>query len=985
MFYKISLLSLLLILPFSSWALPTVDGYVAGVNNGFSHFSTREGLPNSFIEQVCQDERGFLWIATTYGLYRYDGYDVKPFKNSRRHPFFLPSNTVISLASEKGGHLWIGTQEGACRMNLRNGSMRHYLLPDVNHQRVNCFRVTRGGHLYAGTMRGLFRYDAANDTLLPVSALGTVNVQCVVEDDRGDLLVGTWEDGLMRYRPGDAIVMRYVTLPDCRGIFTICRRRDGSVLLGTRDGLVEARFAPDGSLASATTIERGRPVYSLALGKKEGQTFVGCRDGLYMLQPDRTLAPAGITSMVRYMYTDRHGMLWFSTQGEGIYTWSDTKGDFFSTGYGKYIQSVFVTRKGDMFTSFDEGADFNGTMLLHGLHVRSVTARRDTSMYFLSVWNDGLWTAGADGVLKDHYTSENCGFIAGKSLNKTFEDSKGNWWTVGYNGLGVRYADGRGLRFADNDDEEVPDALRRELTDIVEDRDGSLWVLTKDKGLVHLTGSLEHPKHIKYDEYTAQKGNLPVNTPLCMFLDSKGVLWVGTDGAGLCRLDRVGSRFTPLQSDLHLPGDMVCSIQEDDYGHLWIGTNRGLVRLTVQGNHRGKLRIFTMRDGLPDNFFEPRACFELDGTMYFGTGRGLVTFCPVMERPNVSPHRVAITGLLLDGKESEEVVDSILTIPALTKSFTLRFASLTYENQHQCTYTYRLRGYDDEWQTTSADHRRVTYNELSPGRYTFELRATDGDGNWSEVLTLPVIIEPPFWRTWYAYLFYSVLGILLLCYLVSSVRYRMMSRNHLQLFVADDGRTQVVVRHDDGNEAAGGLLPTKRDIRPYEDETRLQRYEDGNENGNENESAEEGRALLTLDIRDINFSRADEDFLRGVVRCVHENLADCNFGMKQIEEKMSMSRTGIFRRLKALTGKTPDSIISDMRAATARRMIDAHDPEVPMSIIDLAFRVGYSDPTDLSTAFIRKYGFLPMEYMEKYLSRDLSPTLSQGEGGKSEE
>ena len=187
------------------------------------------------------------------------------------------------------------------------------------------------------------------------------------------------------------------------------------------------------------------------------------------------------------------------------------------------------------------------------------------------------------------------------------------------------------------------------------------------------------------------------------------------------------------------------------------------------------------------------------------------------------------------------------------------------------------------------------------------------------------------------------------------------------------------------DEAAGGLLPTKRDICPYEDETRLQRYEDGNENGNENESAEKGRVLLTLDIRDINFSRADEDFLRGVVRCVHENLADCNFGMKQIEEKMSMSRTGIFRRLKALTGKTPDSIISDMRAATARRMIDAHDPEVPMSIIDLAFRVGYSDPTDLSTAFIRKYGFLPMEYMEKSLSRDLSPTLSQGEGGKSEE
>ena len=941
------LLSLLLILPFSSWALPTVDGYVAGVNDGFSHFSTRDGLPNSFIEQVCQDERGFLWITSTYGLYRYDGYDVKPFKNSRRQPFFLPSNTVISIASDKKGHLWIGTQEGACRMNLRNGSMKHYLLPDVNHQRVNCFRLTRGGQLYAGTMRGLFRYDAVRDTLLPVSALGTVNVQCVMEDDHGDLLVGTWEDGLMRYRPNDAVVMRYVTLPDTHGVFVICRRHDGSVLLGTRDGLVEARFAPDGSLASSATIERGRPVYSLALGKIAGQTFVGCRDGLYMLQPDRTLAPTGITSMIRHIYTDRHGMLWFSSQGEGLYTWSDTKGDFFSTRYNKFIQSVFVTRKGDMFTSFDEGADFNGTMLLHGLHVLSVTARRDTSMYFLSVWNDGLWTAGTNGVLQNHYTSENCGFIAGKSLHKTLEDSRGNWWTVGYAGLGVRFADGREMRFEDND--EAPEALKRELTDIIEDRDGSLWVITKDRGLVHLSGSLQTPRHIKYDEYTAQNGNLPVNTPLCMFLDSKGTLWVGTDGAGLCRLDRVGSRFTPMQSDLHLPGDMVCSIQEDDFGHLWIGTNRGLVRLTIQGGQRGKLRIYTMRDGLPDNFFEPRASFELDGTMYFGTERGLVTFTPVMERPNVSPHRVAITGLRIDGKESEETIDTILTIPALTKSFTLRFASLTYENQHQCTYTYRLKGYDDEWQTTSADHRFVTYNEVSPGRYTFEVRATDGDGNWSEVLSLPVIIEPPFWRTWYAYLVYIVLTILLLYYFVRHVRYRMMSRNRLQLSVAGDGKARVVVDHGNVNVNGDNY---QRPLTPSSLRGGVS-YEDG------------GKPLLVLDILDINFSRADEDFLRSIVGCVYENLADCNFGVQLLEKKMSMDSTMLHKNLKALTGITPRELISHMRAAKARRLIDEHNDDTPMSIIDLAYRVGYNDPTDLSTAFIRKYGFLPMEYMEK--------------------
>ena len=947
------LLSLLLILPFLSRALQAVDGYGVAMEDGFSHFSTRDGMPNSFTNQVCQDERGYMWLSSIYGLYRYDGYDVKPFKNSSRHPFFLPSNTVISLAADGRGHLWIGTQEGPCRMNLGNGSMRHYGLPDVDHQRVNSIRITRNGRIYVGTMRGLFRYDAQHDTLLAVSALGTVNVQTILEDGRGELLVGTWEDGLLRYRPDNGSVRSYASLADTQGVFAICRRQDGSVLLGTRSGLVEVSFAHDGTVARSATLDRSRPVYSLAAVKDASggeHVYVGCRNGLYMLTPSRTLVPTGVPTMIRHIYADRHGMLWFSSQGDGLFTWSATKRDFFSTRYDKFIQSVFATRKGDMFTSFDEGADYNGTMLLPGLHVRTVTARRDTSLYFLSVWNDGLWTIDSRSGAKTHYTSENCGFIAGKSLHKTFEDSKGNWWTVGYAGLGVRYADGRALRFAD--EETVPEALKHELTDIMEDRDGSLWVMTKDRGLVHMSGSLLNPRHIKYAEYTAQNGKLPVNTPLCMYLDSSGALWVGTDGAGLCQLDRMDGLFKPHQNDYHLPGDMVCSIEEDAYDHLWIGTNRGLARLTVRGSHRGKLRIFTMRDGLPDNFFEPRASYQLDGTFYFGTGRGLVTFRPEAEQAGLSPHNVAITGLRIDGKDATEWVDTILNIPALTRSFTLRFASLTYENQHQCTYTYRLVGYDDEWQTTSADHRFVTYTEIPPGRYTFELCATDGDGNWSKVLSLPVIVEPPFWRTWVAYLIYVIIAVLLLSLLVRDVRRRMMTRNRLQLRVGADGKTRVMVEHKDKDEAS---------LRDYE--AGLRPYEDGNGTVN-------GNKYFTFEIRDLNFTSADEAFLRQTVACVSENLSDCNFGVQQLAERLSMSRTRLLKRFRSLTGINVSGFISDMRLGAALSMMDEQRAKGNRHIADLAFRVGFNDPQYFSLCFRKKYGLTPTEYMEEQ-----SPTV----------
>lgn len=905
------------------------------------HISTTEGLPNSFINQVCQDERGFMWVSSIYGLYRYDGYEFKPFKNSSHQPFFLPSNTVVSLAADMHGHLWIGTQDGVSRMTLVGGDIRRYSLPDASHQRVNRFCITRGGTIYVGTMRGLFRYDAQKDTLLAVSAIGTVNVQCVIEDEHGDLLVGTWSDGLMRYHPKSGSVKKYDSLTDAHCVYAICRRKDGSVLLGTHAGLLEATFAPDGSLLSSSAIDRSHPVYALAavaasplkgrkenrnaIGSNEERVYVGRRNGLHTLTPARTLQPTKITGMARYIYADHHGMLWISTQGDGLYTCSNVRNEFFMTSFSRFIKSVAATRHGSLLTVFDEGADLSGALLLPKDRIMSVTARRDTSMYFLSVWDDGLWTATENGGLQTHYTKENCGFIEGNSLHKTLEDSNGNWWTVGYNGLGVRYADGREVSFAN--EESVPDLLKGELTDIVEDRDGSLWVMTANCGLVHLSGSLLNPRYIKYREYNAQNGLLPVNTPLCLLLDSSGVLWVGTNGAGLCSLDRREDRFVTLQNDYHLPGDMVCSMEEDAYSHLWIGTNRGLARLTIKGAQRGRLRIFTMRDGLPDNFFEPRASFHLDGTFYFGTGRGLVTFRPQVGQSSLSPHSVAITGVVIDDNDEVEVDDTMLTIPPMAKAFTLKFASLTYENQHQCTYTYRLVGYDEEWQTTAADHRLATYAELSPGRYTFELRATDGDGNWSKVLSLPVIVEPPFWRTWMAYIIYAAVAVLLLYIIGREVSKRMMTRNRLQLYVEDNGETQVAVRH-------------------------------------ENENVDR-QHLFTFVIHDLNFSKADEEFLQQAVGCVMSHLSDFDLDAQQMTELMGTSHAMLTKKLKAMTGMNANALISDIRLKTARRMMDEHSADRAMRISDLAHSVGFSDPMFFAVSFRKKFGLSATEYLER--------------------
>ena len=223
---------------------------------------------------------------------------------------------------------------------------------------------------------------------------------------------------------------------------------------------------------------------------------------------------------------------------------------------------------------------------------------------------------------------------------------------------------------------------------MVEDNDGSLWLATNNNGIVHVTGDMERPESLQCKNYCMENGLLSVNTPLCFLLDRSGRIWVGTEGSGLCLYDVQNDCFKSVHKEFNLPGDMVGSMQEDNSGNLWLGTNQGLAKLTISGKEKGRVRIFTVADGLADNFFNQNASFYRDGTFYFGCSRGIVTFNSEVVEEKHADISLCITDILVDGRPLEQMSDKKrkeitpftsdftdrLVIPASYSHFTICFA-----------------------------------------------------------------------------------------------------------------------------------------------------------------------------------------------------------------------------------------------------------------------------------------------------------------------
>ena len=326
--------------------------------------------------------------------------------------------------------------------------------------------------------------------------------------------------------------------------------------------------------------------------------------------------------------------------------------------------------------------------------------------------------------------------------------------------------------------------------------DSSVWLATSNLGVIHITGEVRQPSTLKYENYSFHNRKLITNAVLCIHLDRFGRLWAGTEGGGLYLYNRNKGEFEEKTRAYSIPGDVIVSIEEDKSGNLWLGTISGLVKLYVAAvGNDFSTRIYTSADGLQDNFIVNSSCSR-NGELFFGGHKGYNSFFPdKMEIPSqetnflitdikIFNHSFSNLPVELQQKISPVMptYTSKIELPHKYNNFSIEFAALTYKNPELNRYAYRLQNFDRDWQYTDADRRFAYYNNLPSGTYTFQLKATNENGEWSGyVRELTVVVLPPFWATWWAYLLYVIIVSVIGVSIYRTAKNRILLRNALRL------------------------------------------------------------------------------------------------------------------------------------------------------------------------------------------------------------
>jgi signal transduction histidine kinase/ligand-binding sensor domain-containing protein/CheY-like chemotaxis protein/AraC-like DNA-binding protein len=818
------------LLPLPGW------GQTIPVGSTFRHLTIADGLSQNSISAILQDRRGFMWFGTKDGLNRYDGYNFLVFRHDPLDPTSISDSDITALFEDRAGQLWVGTRNGGVNRFDRDRERfrRHgsgFGAP------VSAIAQDAAGNLWVGTDgAGLLRlrhgevdrtepewHRFTHDPADPAS-LGHDRVHAVLVDRRGTLWAGT-RAGLDRRDPGSQGFTRYTSGPGSpvqlidSSIFALLEDGEGRLWMGSTPGISVLDAGRTGIRHHYHRYRDYRYGWGEAIQMRQDRTgrfWISTHSELMRFDPQTSafqylrhdpLDPTGISGNVpTAVYQDRSDVIWVGTNGYGINV-HDPKGERFRT-FRRPETRPFRESGFSVHTLFEDsgGNLWINAGLLYRWNRRTgeFVSFETTSDRLDDFGNTGVWSllehprgflwAGTYRGLYHHeiatrtsrhyrHDPADPGGLPEVEVKGVFRDRDGTVWAVTENYLAKLVDPARG-RFVSYSYNERPTSGAWTFPSPVQTGDGHIWFGSL-QGLVRFDPRTETLRHYRNDPRAPTSlGHDRVLALLRDPLQPDRILWVGTAGGGLNRLDIEAGTFSRYTTAQGLPNNVVYGVLPDDAGHLWLSTNRGLARFDPG---TGEVRSFDATDGLQSNEFNSGAAFRsASGELFFGGIYGFNHFRP--EYVGDNPHRpeVVITGLRrLNYREAVGDSGSILErsivettslrIPARDNVLIFEFAALDYSAPGKNRYAYRMVGFNETW-IDAGDARTATYTNLPPGSYTFQVRGSNNDGVWNEAGTsLDLRILPPWWRTPWAYAFYLLLSAGLL---LGARRYEM---NRIQL------------------------------------------------------------------------------------------------------------------------------------------------------------------------------------------------------------
>ena len=725
----------------------------------FVSFTEENGLINNYVRCIYEDKSGNLWFGTDEGLSKYDGEKFTNYSEQQG----IPGRIINVIAEDGKGNILLGTEEGGMAFFDGIKYIAYSKKEGLSDNKVHCFYTDKTKKLWIGTENGASCFDGKQFINYTThNGLPGNIIYGITEDNAGNLWFTTYGGGVSCF---DGKKFNNYTVKDglCNNtVFCIINSQDGNLWFGTAIGA--SRF--------------------------------NCRDHTFKTFTDKE----GLCgNVIMCMLKDSSGNIWLGSSGGGISRFDSERFIHFNEESGKigaWVYAVMQDSDGAMWFGSSNGGvtKYDGKVYINYSEKQGFTKAKIKCIY--ESGNHTMWfgTVGEGIYYYDGKTfkrlSKKDGLCA-NYVNAITSDKQGNIWIVTSSG-GICCYDPAAKKFLSY---EYTGSLGSDrIFSLCFDNENNLWAATQYAGVSKIIFDNKDSHHatiIKYKDADIDK------TTVRSILISDEKLFFGTAGKGIVILDGKNS-FVIGKKD-GISSDNIYSLIADNSGNLWTGTEKGIDKIEFDSKnkikrvkHYGKAEGFT---GVETS--QNAVCKDANGNLWFGTIDGVTKYNPAEDHAySISP-KTHITGIRLFFEKIEQTeygdsnakwypVPQKLQLPYDKNNLSFDFVGVSLRNPEKVYYKWKMDDYDNDW-SPKTELQTATYSNLLPGNYIFRIKSCNEDGIWnSNEQTFEFTILAPFWQTWW---FRSLIFVIALSLIAGVFSWRVkyikrqnkIERNHLEL------------------------------------------------------------------------------------------------------------------------------------------------------------------------------------------------------------
>ncbi len=763
------------------------------------HYNVNDGLSQNTVNDVLQDSKGFLWLATQEGLNRFDGYQFEHFDQLNNNSESIIDQFIWGLKEDHLGNIWCCSREGVSRIDGKTFQVTNFLNDIDNNggQRLMIEIVEQ--EVWITTSESIEILDAAQqfnrqeyqltDTTLKKRNIAVRKPLSIYYDQSHKLAYILTQFGIANVKNNKIQIASFTNELD---IYRHMSRQfliDGDwVYAATNQGLFKYR-STDNSMESISS-DQFKSVYSLV--RVDDEIWVSTETGVYSMNSDQFKQLSWKTPMestVLSMYKDQGGLIWLNTSNDGCYMYDPSKEQFkflsIPDQYGvvwdirQFDSQLWLTTDGGVlkyqldeeyisYKHLSTATSFIGSVTINNQSISNATCLYEDidGRRYIGTRNEGVYVLDSNEHLAQHLT-HNYHTDLSNHITSIVEFDNLIWVTTHY---GI-YRYNKSLTSCDTlsiySENPIPTNY---VFKAILGEDGNLWLGT-NKGTVIFKDN-DHFTHLPYAENGSE------SSPSFYFINDiipeKEKAWICTFGGGVDLYLPETGKFINYNKSNGLKNLNCSAILTDNNSTLWVGHNKGISRLDHTTN---SFINFNVSDGLLFNEIALNSSFKNnEGILFFGTPEGIIAFDPeaIKTQEIINPPTITKTTINYSVVNFSDVVE----LWPKDKVISFEFSALDYQSSNELKYAYKIDGIDNEWAVVDAAHRIATYSTLPYGEHLLQIKTIGINGKESKALEVQIVVLPPFWYTWW-FLLLIVLFIVLIVFICIRFYYKKQLKKQL--------------------------------------------------------------------------------------------------------------------------------------------------------------------------------------------------------------